>query len=54
MQATTATCSAGGIGRSPLSKVLAYARALVRRSSVVLMVRPLQMGVMVLLRAFTA
>src|SRR6516162_6197401 len=34
MQASTATCLAGGIGRSPFSNVAAYCSALRRSSSV--------------------
>src|SRR5690606_21254205 len=41
MQASTATCRAGGRGRSPWVKVRAYASALVNSSSVVLTDHPL-------------
>src|SRR5713226_3319642 len=40
MQATTAVCEAGGMGRSPLSKLAAYRSELATKVSVLLTVPP--------------
>src|SRR6202021_2494210 len=40
IQATTATCEAGGSGRAPLSKLAAYRPELVTKVSVLLMLPP--------------